>query len=132
MYNVSSDTNNFTHRRQSYEPSRSHMSTPFYDTSQPCNGCGCTPRHDRETMCPAWGKLCLACGKSNHTQFVCRKFKASSIKTTQNSSTHSPESYMPEQEPNNRQNQDKLFEPILNRRNGTSNSTGLLEEGDGA
>ncbi|KAK7105840.1 hypothetical protein V1264_017168 [Littorina saxatilis] len=63
-----------------------------------CYKCGNSP-HERGTVCPAMGKTCRACGKSNHFQSVCRskqtldnltnseqgeKFFLGSLETTEN------------------------------------------------
>ena len=43
-------------------------------TTLPCTGCGSSDHasFQRETVCPAWGKQCLNCQKSNHFASVCR------------------------------------------------------------
>ena len=56
------------------------------DDSKPskrCTGCGGSPHGymRREKDCPAWGKKCFQCGKSNHLKSYCKQIPASSEET---------------------------------------------------
>ena len=70
---------------------RKNKQRPNLQQRKSCSGCGstahgvlgCPPRHSH---CPAWGKICSACRKPNHTSDVCRINKATASQFSESNS----------------------------------------------
>ena len=57
---------------------RKQKQQPANKNTQPCSGCGSLSHgqpgtNNRATTCPAWGKTCNYCNRSNHFSTVCRQ-----------------------------------------------------------
>ncbi|XP_065190696.1 uncharacterized protein K02A2.6-like [Sycon ciliatum] len=59
------------HKVERRHPSSRDQPSPSSKAVRKCSGCG-GKWHDNRSDCPAWGKTCKSCSRSNHFAKVCR------------------------------------------------------------